>query len=118
MLGAYFMKFCEKCGKEIMDEAVICPNCGCSTQSSGQTDENTAVCAPASKAAVILGIIGIVGGVLLAIVGHICSIIAIILGIIDCTKKRKPTGLIIGIIGEVVSIISSIIGAVVMTNMF
>jgi hypothetical protein len=23
--------FCEKCGKEIMDEAVICPNCGCST---------------------------------------------------------------------------------------
>lgn len=23
------MKFCSKCGKEIMDEAVICPNCGC-----------------------------------------------------------------------------------------
>ena len=23
------MKFCTKCGKEIMDEAVICPNCGC-----------------------------------------------------------------------------------------
>jgi len=25
------MKFCQKCGKEIMDEAIICPNCGCST---------------------------------------------------------------------------------------
>lgn len=25
------MKFCQKCGKEIMEEAVICPNCGCST---------------------------------------------------------------------------------------
>ena len=25
------MKFCSKCGKEIMDEAVICPNCGCAT---------------------------------------------------------------------------------------
>lgn len=24
------MKFCSKCGKEIMDEAVICPGCGCS----------------------------------------------------------------------------------------
>ena len=24
------MKFCQKCGKEIMDEAVICPGCGCS----------------------------------------------------------------------------------------
>ena len=21
--------FCSKCGKEIMEEAVICPNCGC-----------------------------------------------------------------------------------------
>ncbi len=25
------MKYCQKCGKEIMDEAVICPNCGCAT---------------------------------------------------------------------------------------
>lgn len=24
------MKFCQKCGHEIMDEAVICPHCGCS----------------------------------------------------------------------------------------
>ena len=23
------MKFCTKCGKEILDEAVICPHCGC-----------------------------------------------------------------------------------------
>ena len=23
------MKFCQKCGKEIVDEAVICPGCGC-----------------------------------------------------------------------------------------
>ncbi|MBE6713329.1 MAG: zinc ribbon domain-containing protein [Ruminococcaceae bacterium] len=26
------MKFCEKCGKEIMDEAVVCPGCGCKTE--------------------------------------------------------------------------------------
>lgn len=26
------MKFCTKCGKELMDEAVICPNCGCSQE--------------------------------------------------------------------------------------
>ena len=31
------MKFCQKCGKEIMDEAVICPNCGCQTDSQYQT---------------------------------------------------------------------------------
>ena len=23
------MQFCSKCGKEIMDEAEVCPNCGC-----------------------------------------------------------------------------------------
>ena len=23
--------FCQKCGKEIMDEAVVCPHCGCAT---------------------------------------------------------------------------------------
>lgn len=28
------MKFCTKCGKEIFDEAIICPHCGCSTEST------------------------------------------------------------------------------------
>lgn len=23
------MKHCSKCGKELLDEAVVCPNCGC-----------------------------------------------------------------------------------------
>ena len=23
------MKYCTKCGKELFDDAVICPNCGC-----------------------------------------------------------------------------------------
>ncbi len=31
------MKFCEKCGKEIMEEAVICPNCGCAVASAKAT---------------------------------------------------------------------------------
>ena len=26
------MKFCQKCGKEIMDEAVVCPSCGCAVE--------------------------------------------------------------------------------------
>ena len=28
------MKFCSKCGKEIVDEAVVCPNCGCAVEGS------------------------------------------------------------------------------------
>ena len=27
------MKYCTKCGKELMDEAVICPSCGCAVES-------------------------------------------------------------------------------------
>lgn len=26
------MKYCSKCGNEIIDEAVICPKCGCETE--------------------------------------------------------------------------------------
>lgn len=29
------MKYCQKCGREIMDEAVICPGCGCPTNGNG-----------------------------------------------------------------------------------
>lgn len=28
------MKYCTKCGKEIMEEAVICPSCGCKVESA------------------------------------------------------------------------------------
>ena len=28
------MKFCSKCGKEIIEEAVVCPHCGCAVASS------------------------------------------------------------------------------------
>ncbi len=27
------MKYCVKCGKELMDEAVFCPGCGCAVES-------------------------------------------------------------------------------------
>lgn len=31
------MKYCTKCGKELMDEAVICPHCGCAIESAEKT---------------------------------------------------------------------------------
>lgn len=31
--------FCSKCGKEILDEALICPNCGCATNNYSQTNK-------------------------------------------------------------------------------
>ncbi len=31
------MKFCTKCGKEMVDEAVICVNCGCQVEGVNRT---------------------------------------------------------------------------------
>ena len=36
------MKFCSMCGKEVMDEAVICPNCGCQLKKLPLTAEDDA----------------------------------------------------------------------------
>lgn len=91
------MKFCSKCGKEIMDEAVICPNCGCSVKERAETVKVTEVPKQA-KTASLLGILSIL---LLAPLG----IPAIILankskektGGIMC--KQAKTGFVCGIIG-------------------
>ena len=32
------MKYCSKCGKELFDEAVVCPNCGCAVSNVDVTD--------------------------------------------------------------------------------
>ena len=35
------MKFCAKCGRELMDEAVICPGCGCSLGNQVQVEADS-----------------------------------------------------------------------------
>ena len=111
------MKFCVKCGRELMDEAVICPGCGCAVDNAPQVvgkdpipEQNR------SKASVVLGIIGIVAAWLFALAGHIISIIGIVLGIKEYKKTGKITGLTLSIIGEICAIFSSIIGAVAFSS--
>lgn len=54
------MKFCSKCGKEIMDEAVICPNCGCAVENKAQAVQAPAVQVPKSaKQAQVFGILSV-----------------------------------------------------------
>lgn len=91
------MKFCQKCGKEIMDEAVLCPGCGCSVKKEAEATKVVEVPKQA-KTASLLGILSIL---LLAPLG----IPAIILankskektGGVMC--KQAKTGFICGIIG-------------------
>lgn len=92
------MKFCEKCGKEIMDEAVVCPNCGCATSKAKITPQTTVEVPKKAKTASLLGILSLL---LLAPLG----IPAIILanqskaetGGVLC--KQAKTGLVCGILG-------------------
>lgn len=113
--------FCQKCGKEIMDEAVICPGCGCMVKNAEKpvvaeiTAENTGT---PKKTSMILGIIGIVVAWLFALAGHVVSIIGIVLGIKEYKRSGKMTGLVLCIIGEVCAIFSSIIGAAMSASMY
>ncbi len=110
------MKFCSKCGKEITDDAVICVNCGCAVEKNQNNTYNQSQ--KKASVSLILGIIGIVFAWLIAIVGHITSIIGIIFGIKEYKSTSKMSGLVLSIIGEVCSIFSSIIGAVLATSIF
>lgn len=34
------MKYCSHCGKELLDEAVVCPNCGCEVEGVKKADND------------------------------------------------------------------------------
>lgn len=164
------MKFCEKCGKGLPDNAAFCDGCGsmmggnpnAAPQNNYAAPQQNSYGAPqqnpynvpgsngypngynaapqngynggyqnnyngynnpypgqntnpqSSPASMILGIVGIVFAWLFALVGHITSIIGIVLGIKEYKATGKMTGLVLSIIGEVCSVLSSIIGAATM----
>lgn len=85
------MKFCQKCGKEIVDEAVICPGCGCAvariTQKSIRSGGNDGL-AVASKVFLILGCI--VQGWLLI---PLAWCLPITISICNKMKNDEPIGL-------------------------
>ena len=52
------MKYCSKCGNELLDEAVICPKCGCPVESG--TNQNNGSKLNKIKTALVLNIIAFV----------------------------------------------------------
>lgn len=100
------MKFCEKCGKELMDEAVICPSCGCvveNGQSKNQAPENAD---PKSNWD------SIKRTKVTTAFAFLCPIVGLILGIIglvkseqEDVKKRYRGAIILSVAVWIVSII-------------
>ncbi len=56
------MKFCSKCGKELVDEAIVCPNCGCAVVETSVPKEvsNDQINVGYCVCAALLPIVGII----------------------------------------------------------
>lgn len=77
--------YCEKCGNQIDDNAIVCPNCGCATSNySVQATQTNPIPQPVytqpfidvetnKSTGKILGIIGIIAGLFIPLVGWICG---------------------------------------------
>lgn len=93
------MKYCKHCGAELLDEAVICPKCGCPTG-----DTNTVVTTPtnanaiaAPKPGLTVSIIGFVIAVVMTLFSWLLSLSALyflatpvlVLGIIGCVYAAR-----------------------------
>ena len=106
-------RYCSNCGSEVDENAVVCINCGCSIKKENNNENSLETTRATPKTGLILGILGIVFAWLFALIGHVLSIIGIIVGIKEYKSTNNMTGLILSIIGEVCAIFSSILGAVI-----
>lgn len=66
-------KFCSKCGKELFDEAVICPGCGCKAESNNKPINANVRPPKNAKLYFILSGVSALLSLLCAIISHIMN---------------------------------------------
>lgn len=86
--------FCEKCGKEILEEAVICPGCGCSTGKEKKKEINYDDCVKGAVGTNIIGLALIVMGTVCWLfvnmwLGAILCLVAEFIALIPNTKLQN-----------------------------
>lgn len=84
--------FCSKCGKEINDDALICPSCGCATENYSKNEKENTVKSNATDLldkANTLSLVSIIGGIFIPLLGWICGGIGI--GNCNNAKVENPT---------------------------
>ena len=98
------MKYCSKCGKEIMEDAVICPYCGCQVGTVTAVNKSAEVNESSG-----LSTCAIVFAVLIPVVGLICGIVG--------TAKYKTQSYKNKCIAAIpISIVSWIVWAMILNN--
>ena len=99
------MKYCAKCGKELFDEAVICPGCGCATGKAPAQATETDLVQKLSEKVKINGIIWLVIGILQILAGLFANWFVLIVGVLNVvssvqdmnyskTVLQDPTGIV------------------------
>lgn len=99
------MKFCTHCGKELFDEAVICPGCGCPTGRAFTQTKRTDLVQKLSEKVKINAIIWLVIGILQVLAGIFGGWFILIVGVLniiysvqdmDYSKAlpENPTGIV------------------------
>lgn len=90
--------YCNKCGKQIADEAVVCPGCGCAVEKNVQAQPTVVAVPKKAKTAFVFGILSLL---LLAPLGIPAIILAVQskaeTGGVMCSKAKS--GFVCGIIG-------------------
>ncbi len=112
--------FCKNCGKEISDNAVVCPNCGVATDNMLQA--NSAVTAGQGKSAngfaiagLVLGIVGLLGGNYAFLIPGLVGVILSIVGMVKSKQYAAP-GLALAAL--IVSIITFLIWLIIFIAAF
>ena len=100
--------FCKNCGKELDDNAVICPNCGVPTDKlyAQQPLSEPKKINGIGIAGFVVGLLGLLGGNYLFLIPGIIGLILSIVGVVHMKKCNSANGLAVA--GLIVGIVSFI----------
>lgn len=93
--------FCQKCGKEINDDAVVCVGCGCSVQQKSSVSDNQST--KEAKESNSTANCALLFAFLLPIVGIIMGIIGVCKYKTPKYKQRCITAIIVSIVVWIIS---------------
>ena len=86
------MKFCSKCGKELLDEAVICPGCGCPVDSGRPMPQDYKTVLHSTKIMFIVGLVLLGLGIFAWVANETLSVIYAVIGEgIESILGARPT---------------------------